>query len=114
MIRFIDIYLKINNLQDKYEVLHNDTVRPDSGITPCRWVKKSCNFYTLSEKIQALVLTSSAQFMERMLLTVYSHAQPPNTYSRNANMTDLSHIPADLPVPVDDDACDHLPGLALP
>ena len=29
-------------------------------------------------------------------------------------MTELSHIPADLPVPVDDGACDHLPGLALP
>ncbi len=29
-------------------------------------------------------------------------------------MTNLTEIPADLPVPVDDGACDHLPGLKLP
>jgi peroxiredoxin len=27
---------------------------------------------------------------------------------------DLSSLPADLPVPVDDGACDHLPGMAVP
>ena len=29
-------------------------------------------------------------------------------------MTDLHRVPADLPVPTDDGACDHLPGLRLP
>jgi peroxiredoxin len=29
-------------------------------------------------------------------------------------MTDLSSLPADLPEPVDDGACDHLPGMDLP
>ncbi|KQR04607.1 peroxiredoxin [Deinococcus sp. Leaf326] len=29
-------------------------------------------------------------------------------------MTDLHRLPADLPVPADDGACDHLPGLRLP
>ena len=27
---------------------------------------------------------------------------------------DLDRLPANLPVPVDDGACDHLPGLAVP
>ena len=29
-------------------------------------------------------------------------------------MTNPSELPSDLPVPVDDGACDHLPGLAMP
>ena len=29
-------------------------------------------------------------------------------------MTDFSHLPADLPVPEDDGAADHLPGSWLP
>jgi peroxiredoxin len=29
-------------------------------------------------------------------------------------MTSLTELPADLPAPVDDGACDHLPGLAMP
>lgn len=29
-------------------------------------------------------------------------------------MTDLHHLPPDLPVPMDDGACDHLPGMTVP
>ena len=29
-------------------------------------------------------------------------------------MTDFTVLPSDLPHPVDDGACDHLPGLAMP
>ena len=29
-------------------------------------------------------------------------------------MTDFTVLPSDLPRPVDDGACDHLPGLAMP
>jgi peroxiredoxin len=29
-------------------------------------------------------------------------------------MTNVSELPSDLPAPVDDGACDHLPGLAMP
>lgn len=36
------------------------------------------------------------------------------TFGKAPSMSDVLNLPGDLPVPVDDGACDHLPGTAMP
>lgn len=54
-------------------------------------------------------------YINRVLAKRVRADVPATPGSRAAAPRDvLTHVPADLPVPVDDGACDHLPGLRLP